>query len=327
MARLVGGKLHEVAEPELRVARGGLAAAARPLLELLEEQAQERGLELVEARVVADELEVDLVARAVEGEHVHPLAELVVVDRDEPAVAEAEEVLRRVEAERRRDARPDPRRAERLRGILDHRQAELRELAERHRAAEEVDGHDRLRPVGDACGDVVGVEVERRRVDVREHRRRAAPGDRLRGRIERERGADHLVAGADLEGVEDEHERVGAVRDPDRPLHAEVGGRLLLERRDVRPADERSRGEHLLEPRPQLLDQWRVLRLDVNERDLHDEKGYWSADGAPADTPRRSRSLPRPRSPRSGSARGRSPSGCRRRSRSPRRRRTRSSSR
>ena len=74
-----------------------------------------------------------------------------------------------------------------------------------------------------------GIEVERDRIDVREHRRRATPGDRLGGRIERERGADDLVAGADLERVEHEHERVGAVRDADRLLDAEVGGRLLLE--------------------------------------------------------------------------------------------------
>ena len=88
-------------------------------------------------------------------------------------------------------------------------------------------------------GDVLGVEVERRRVDVGEHRRRAAAGDRLGGRVEGERGADHLVARADPHRVEREHERVGAVRDADGARHAEVPGRLALEGLDVRPEDER----------------------------------------------------------------------------------------
>ena len=79
-----------------------------------------------------------------------------------------------------------------------------------------------------------GIEVERGRVDVGEDGRRAAPRDRLGGRVERERRADHLVAGADPHRVEREHERVGAVRDADRARHAEVLGGLGLERLHVR---------------------------------------------------------------------------------------------
>ena len=86
----------------------------------------------------------------------------------------------------------------------------------------------------DLRGDVLGIDVQRHRVDVGEHRSRAAPGDRLGGRVERERRADHLVARPDLHRVEHEHERVGAVRDADRLLRAEVRGRLLLERVEVR---------------------------------------------------------------------------------------------
>ena len=79
------------------------------------------------------------------------------------------------------------------------------------------------------------------RVDVGEDRRGAALRDRLGSRVERERRADHLVAGADAERVEDEDERVRAVRDADRLRDAEIGGRLVLERRDVRPEDELGR--------------------------------------------------------------------------------------
>ena len=62
--------------------------------------------------------------------------------------------------------------------------------------------------------------------------------DRLGGRVEGEGGADDLVARPDAERLEGEHERVGAVGDADRPLHAEVRGCLLLERPVVLAADE-----------------------------------------------------------------------------------------
>ena len=95
VARLVLRDLHELAEAELGVAGGRGAARLVPARELRQEDAQERGLQLVEPRVVTDEVEVLLVLRAVEREELDALRELVVVRRDEPAVAEAEEVLRR----------------------------------------------------------------------------------------------------------------------------------------------------------------------------------------------------------------------------------------
>jgi hypothetical protein len=104
VARLVGRHVDELAETELAVAGGSLAPLRRPAVELGEEDAQRRGLELVEARVVADELERLLRLRAVEAQHPDPLSQVGVADRDEAAVAEPEEVLRRVEAEGRGDA-------------------------------------------------------------------------------------------------------------------------------------------------------------------------------------------------------------------------------
>ena len=126
----------------------------------------------------------------------------------------------------------------------------------------------------DRALDLGRIEVQRGRVDVGEDRRRAAARDRLGGREERERRADDLVAGADLERVEREHERVRAVGDADRLLDAEVLGGLALERLDLGAEDEAAAvegaGERLLE----LRDEGRVLRLDVNERNrLH--AGPW----------------------------------------------------
>ena len=80
--------------------------------------------------------------------------------------------------------------AERLRRVLDEREAERGELGELRRAAEQVHGHDRLRARRDPRGDVLRIEVQRHRVDVGEDRRRADARDRLGRRVERERRAD-----------------------------------------------------------------------------------------------------------------------------------------
>jgi hypothetical protein len=127
-----------------------------------------------------------------------------------------------------------------------------------------VDGHQRLRPSRDASCDVGRIEIERRGLDLGEDGRRAAPRDRLGRRVERERRADHLVARADPERVEDEHERVGAVSDPHRLLHAQVLGCLALEALDLRAEDEAAALERPGERLFQLRDERRVLRLHVN---------------------------------------------------------------
>ncbi len=60
------------------------------------------------------------------------------------------------------------------------------------------------------------VEVVGQRVDVGEHRRRAALPDSVGGRDERQRGHDHLVAWADSRDVERQVQRAGAVGRGDR---------------------------------------------------------------------------------------------------------------
>ena len=191
VAGLVLRQLDELAEPELGVASGDLAPAAIPPVEVREEDAQHPRLQLVEAGVVTDEVELVLVARPVEREHLHAVGELVVVRHDEAAVADAEEVLRRIEAVRGGDAAlRDARGAERLCRVLDHRDAERDELVHRRGPAEQVHRHERARARCDLRRDVLDVDVHRRRVDVGEHRRCATARDRLRRRVERERRTD-----------------------------------------------------------------------------------------------------------------------------------------
>jgi len=199
---LVLGQVAGRAQAELRIARRSLPALRDPAVELGEEDAQHGSLQLVEARVVANELEVDLVARTVEPQHAHPLRKLRVVRRDEAAVSDAEEVFRRIEAERRRDARTcNVGRAERLRRVLDDGHPKLHEFPQRCRPAEEVDGQDRLRALGDPGGDILRLEVHGRRVDVRKDGRCSAPCDCLCRRVERERRTDDLVPSADAQRV------------------------------------------------------------------------------------------------------------------------------
>src|SRR5205807_9401486 len=165
------------------------------------------------------------------------------------------------------------------------------------RATEEVDGHDRLRPLGDAAGRVGGIDVQRRRLDVGEDGRRAPLGDRLRGRIEREGGADHLVAGTDLEGVQDQADRIGAVRDAERLRDPEEGGGLLLEGAYLRPEDETATVEDGAEPLFQLRKKGAVLRCRLEERDRgHGEPVYSAARGFRRPLRQRSSSHPATRS-------------------------------
>ena len=135
-----------------------------------------------------------------------PVRELLVVRGHQAAVAESEDVLGREEAEGRDDAGAgSPCCAEGLRRVLDDRHAQLGEAGQRHHAPEQVHGHQCARLRRHPRRDIVRIEVQGRRVDVREHWRRAAAGDRLGGRVEREGRADDLVAGPDPDRVEREH--------------------------------------------------------------------------------------------------------------------------
>ena len=129
-----------------------------------------------------------------------------------------------------------------------------------------MDGENRLRARADPGGDVLGVEIHRRGIDVRENGSRSATRNRFCGRIERERRTDHFVARSDPERVHDEHECVGAVGDADGFLYAEVVRRLALESGHVRPQDERAAGEHAVDRLADAREKRLVLCLDVNQR-------------------------------------------------------------
>ena len=93
------------------------------------------------------------------------------------------------------------------------------------------------------CADAAHLgrcQQQRRRVDVGEHGRRAGVDDRLGGRDERHRRHDDLVAGADAERPQREHQGVGARAAAGGSRDVVGVGERLLEA-GTGPADERAR--------------------------------------------------------------------------------------
>ena len=77
--------------------------------------------------------------------------------------------------------------------------------------------------------DEVHAQVERRRVDVEEHRAGADARDRAAGREERVGRRDDLVARPEVVGHERDQERVRAGRQADAVLRAAIRGDVGLE--------------------------------------------------------------------------------------------------
>ena len=90
-------------------------------------------------------------------------------------------------------------------------------------------------PVGERLVEKLRIHRPGGGVAVDEHRLGAGVADRVRARRERERGADHLVAGADAEDDERQVERGRAARERERVRDVDDLRELALERVDVRP--------------------------------------------------------------------------------------------
>ena len=182
----------------------------------------------------------------------HGRVELGVVRRDGAALPRGHD-LPRVEGEAgecaERAARRSPvRRAERACGILEQRDLLRHGRLERlplDGPAEQVHRDHRLRLRRDRLGDLRRVHVERVRVDVDEHGAGAGELDDVRGRGERVRGNDHLVARADAEREDAEVQRRGAGRDDRGVCRSDGVRQRVLELVDLRAHRELPAREHL----------------------------------------------------------------------------------
>jgi hypothetical protein len=117
--------------------------------------------------------------------------------------------------------------------------------------------------LGDEAFDGRGVDVERRRVDVAEHRPGAGAGDGARGREEGVGRREHLVARPDAEHHQRDQQRIGARRDADAMRGLRIGRHGRLELAGLGPEDELLRladgGDHRVE----VLAKREVLGLEV----------------------------------------------------------------
>ena len=219
--------------------------------ELVELAEGDRGEDVGEIRLVAGH--GDVVERAVPAPHDAEIVDrgrdVVAVGRDDPALARGD-VLRRVE----REARDIGERADlaaavlaldRVRGVLHDRQPERPQRVEIGRLAREVHGQDGLRPRPHERRDVLRIDVEVRRADVCEDRRRARVDDDVGRRGPRDRRRDDLVTGADAQREQREVHRRRARGDGERVLRAHVLGETALQLGRVGPRRQPARAEGL----------------------------------------------------------------------------------
>ena len=264
------------AAEQFAVARGVRTALRVPPLEQRELDREHRGLQRVEAAVVAEQFVVVAHLGAVTAQHVHFFGERVVVGQDHAAVPDRAEVLRREERKGpgvadAADQPAHPARTGGLGAVLDHLElVALRDLADRrHVAREPVEVHrdDRARALGDPRLDLRRVEVEGRLVDVDEDRPRPRVLDDLGRRDEGERRRDDLVPGAHARPEQPEQQGVGPGGHADRVAHAVQLRHLLLEAGERRAEDVLGPAQHLGEHPLQLGLDRAVLARQVDERD------------------------------------------------------------
>ena len=210
-------------------------------------------------------------AQTVKSESFDAFRDLRVLRRQCTAFARRD-VLRRVERVGREVAvRPDPpsapRGADGVRGVLDDTNsvpiAECVEPVHVDRSTGEMDRHDRRRPWRDCGLRLIEVDQPGAGLAVDEDRRRPDVLDGIGGGDERHRGHDHLVAGADVQCPQCEHQGRRAGRDAANMRDADVLLEHALESLDLRARADPARTQRVGD----LLD----LRV-AQERPSEDEE-------------------------------------------------------
>ena len=229
------------------VTRRSRPALLGPLFEMRQLGAQDRRLQRIQPRAPAQLHVLVLADPAVVAQPADARQQRGIAPGDHAAVAVAAQVLAGIEAEARQIAQAAAAPAVmlgrvRLRRVLDHPQAvppgDGQDRVHVGRLAVEMHRHDGPRARRDRRLDLGRIQVVGIGRNVDKHRRRAGLVDRLGGRVEGERGCDHLIARADAARQERQVQRRSARSDPDRGLGADKAGESLLERSDLRPHDE-----------------------------------------------------------------------------------------
>ena len=153
---------------------------------------------------------------------------------------------------------------------------------------EQVDRNNRPGFGRDFPGEFAGIDIERRRFDLRENDFPPHPGDRPGRGEEREARADDLISRLDAQRHQRAKQRIAPAADADGVLDAAILSQIFLEFLDMRPQDQRLLIEHFVQRPADFLADRAVLRLQIQQLHVHAEK--IKADGAilpyrPSDAP------------------------------------------
>ena len=234
--------------------------------------AEEGGLEGVEAEVAADSLVMVFGLHAMDSKDAGFFRKGRVVGGQQAGVAKGSEIFAGKEAVAAEVPDAAGRfafigRAEGLSGIFNDEKIVL--CRESHdgvhvgHLAKEVDGNNGFGFGRDKTGGVDGIKVETDGADVAENWGGSHPGDTAGGGKKGERGDEDFVAGTDPEGHEGEEDGVGAGGDAEVVRDAGEGDAFLFEGGYVRTHDELAVGEDAFEGGFKFTGKRMVLGVDV----------------------------------------------------------------
>lgn len=201
----------------------------RDLPRLSDQPIPDNGLERVEARVPAEDLDGVSIPQAMIAQKPETIGDIVVVRHDDPAISPNIQVLQRMQGEAPRDSEragavPLRFRQDRLAGILDQRKpVPLRDRLQaehvRH-VSGKMNRDDGFRSLRDRRLDLVDVHTKAV-VAIDEHRFRTEFVDRADGRDEGVGRGDDLVAVPDTARLQRKLDRVRSGADADRVLRSD----------------------------------------------------------------------------------------------------------
>ena len=265
---------HGALGQQLPIVRGTGAPGLVPLVQVLELDAQHRGLKTVEPLVEAELDVLALDALAEVAQTTQPAGQQCVVCAHRSSVPERAQVLPRV----KRKARGRPERADHaasvagaggLRSVLqDQEPMRPGDGVQRvHVAglAVEMDGEDADGARADGGAGRLGIDQARALQHLAQHRRGADVRDGQSRGDERVGRDDDLVTRADVVGPQHERQRRGPGGDADALLDAAVLGKFVFKRLNLSAQDVRARIEHASERVVQALLDRSVLEIESSE--------------------------------------------------------------